>query len=236
MRNLNRLYVIMLVSLPIRAMATVIEDFETDFSNYTITGGGANAITTSQSKHDGTMGAHFPSFGGYYYDLNIRTSAGHRYRAFVRQSLESNSGGLRIGVKATAVDTLVANLSVVDIGLGYSTYGQYVRLTEQPFFVVKNVWYQLELEWQSNGVMTINTYSENGVWLAGTRPFRTDELGSGGLHILGSGGWDMDTITETPVPEPATITLLSIGMTILATRRKCRVSHNQHTKNPADAS
>lgn len=211
----RNLFLVTLVGLSISGQAVVLEDFETDFSNYTVVAGPSNAVQSTLAAHDGTFGANFSSFGGYYYDLNIRTSAGHRYRAFVRQRPESVSGGLVLGVKATTQDSLVGTINRVGIGLGYSRYGQYTRLRDQSFFPTKGVWYQLELEWLSNGVMTVNTYTENGVWLAGTIPFHTDELGSGGLHIRGDGNWDMDTITETPVPEPSLVLMLTTGVMVL---------------------
>jgi hypothetical protein len=209
------------------AHAVVIEDFETDLSNYTNAGTGVpNVILQASSAHNGAMGANFavnPGGSQFYYDGGILTAAGGTYRAYVRHASGLSPGRAYLGVNAGAGGMYSAVLgdNTNSVILQNNTTFGFVNMATMSFTPLRDTWYILELDWAANGDMTASVWDEAGTsLLAATAAIATGQTGSGGLGFRGFNGFEMDTVTCTVVPEPATMAALGLGALALVRRRR----------------
>ncbi|MCH8274686.1 MAG: PEP-CTERM sorting domain-containing protein [Armatimonadetes bacterium] len=207
------------------APAQILDDFEDGtMAEYTQVGGVDNATLVAGAAHDGLLGAMFVGAGGptFYYDLARVTSAGFQYRAYVRHPSGGATGRFYLGVNASAAGTWTAvvgdNVGGQIILQENAGYGFANRATAA-FLPARDTWYQLELDWDAAGNMTVRIYDEPGTTvLAATAPFATGLVGSGGLAMRGFNSWQADTIYV--VPEPATMFILGAGLLALGARRR----------------
>jgi hypothetical protein len=204
--------------------ADVIEGFENgDKGNYSIVAGSSDNLSIlSSAAHDGSFGAHFGVGSFVNEDWYLRSSVllgpDATYTAFVRlDSIGALSDRVYVGVGATASGTwsMVAagntGQLLLDNNVGYG----YSDASSASFTWAQGVWYQMALDWYSNGDMQVKLWGESGSTLLTSTPlFSTGDTTPGGLAIRGFYDADLDTITRSAlaVPEPSSLALVTVAL------------------------
>lgn len=188
-----------LLAAPLNAQ--MIEDFETGIGAYTAATSGANLTLTAQGSHDGTLGAVFGSgSAGWYYRTDTITAPGDIIRGYVRT--HGTAGRIYMGFAADASGCWSAvaapNTSKLEFqrnsSYGFSTVGSV------SFNWTLDVWYLMELDWESNGLVTIRLFDESGQTLLATAGPYAGPTQSGGFAMRGfangSDTTDFDTVRQ----------------------------------------
>ena len=167
-----------------------------------------------------SFGAHFgvgPN-ADWYLRSDVSLGPDATYVAFVRlDSIGALSDRVYVGVGATSSGTwsMVAagNTSqlLLDNNVGYG----FSDASSANFTWVQGVWYQMALDWYSNGDMQVKLFDESGSTLLSSTPlFSTGDTAPGGLAIRGFFNADLDTITRSAlaVPEPSSLAVLAAAL------------------------
>lgn len=220
------------------ANAIIIEDFEHgNAALYTaVTTGTNNFSVVAAAAHDGAFGGRFTG-GGTPWLLRaaVATGPNNIYNAYIRFNPaaggSTNSGRIYIGVGANSPGGTYSMVGATNtpttgaiIQNNTPTFG-FVNVGAVAFTYTISTWYQLRLTWGATGDMQLSVYDEPGTsLLASTGTFSTGYTTAGGLALRGFAGTgqsiDVDTISSTVVPEPATIAALGFGALAMMRRRK----------------
>ena len=213
--------------------ADVIEDFESGTTSaYSVVSGSADNLSIlASAAHDGDFGAHFDigSFldPDWYLRSDVSLGPGAVYTAFVRlNSIGAASDRVYIGIGATGSGTwsMVAAGNTGQLLLDNDTGYGFSDAASASFSWAPEVWYQMALDWYSDGEMQVQLFDESGNTLLSSTPlFNTGDTTAGGLAIRGFYNADLDTIASAPlaVPEPSGMGLLALvlgGLCVLCTR------------------
>ena len=178
------------------ASAQVIEDFEhNNPALWTRVSGVPFGITTA-SAHDGMYGASVDG-ATWAYRLDKPTAPGDTLRWFVRMA--SSGGRTYCGVAASANGCFSAVMSTNtgNIILQENANWGFTDLATAPVTWVEDVWYQLELDWATNGDMTVTLYDEAGTTMIATTGATPTTATAGGIAMRGFGHFgDIDTISS----------------------------------------
>jgi PEP-CTERM motif len=204
--------------------ADVIEGFESGTaSDYSvIAGSNDNLSILAGAAHDGSFGAHFGvgSFVNpdWYLRSDVSLGPGGVYTAFVRlNSIGAASDRVYVGIGATPGGTwsMVAAGNTGQLLLDNNSGYGFSDASSASFSWAQGVWYQMALDWYSDGDMRVQLFDESGsTSLASTPLFSTGDTTAGGLAIRGFYNADLDTIASSAltVPEPSSLALLAAAL------------------------
>jgi|CXWL01.1.fsa_nt_gi hypothetical protein len=206
----------------------VLEDFETDMSNYS-NGNGTNnnAVLSPASMHNGVNGAQFNGTGPWhYYDMGIATGSGQTIRSYVRHNAGLATGRMYMGIAYSpthAISAVIGDNTSQIILQHHNPFGGFTTLQSVAFVVPRSTWLTLELDWAANGDFRASVWDEAGTTMLAATPIAaTGITGTGGLAFRGFNGWEMDTVTSNAVPEPASLFAIGAGFAALVSRRRRR--------------
>lgn len=219
------------LGLAVPASATILEDFEHGNTGlYTLATAGNNMTIIGAAAHDGLLGANFAgaSASGFYYRTDVPTAPGLEYRGYFRFHTAGSTLGGRVYMGVSAGPggawSAVAASNTSSIILQNNTGWGFVNTVTAAATFTDNTWYQLGLEWATNGDMRVNLYNEAGTsLLAQTAWHAAGVTTPGGFSIRAfhnGTGSSVDFDTFQAVPEPATLLALGAGLAALVARRR----------------
>ena len=213
--------------------AAIVDDYEHNNSSlYT------NLNSSGTYQIDGSA-AFAGAFGGladgnsFWARQDIATNAGSTVSAMVRTigpigdpTNISGAGRVYLGVGASfgGMWSAVFAPNTGEIMLQDNTSFGFIEMghTAVSGFTT-NTWYMLSLDWAVNGDMQVSLFDSTGSSLiAQTGVFSTGFTTSGWLGTRVFGVNHIDDIDMNPVPEPASIVAIGLGVTLLALRRRSR--------------
>ncbi len=176
------------------ASAQLIEGFEHGNPGLYTTAGGTNPnfALVGAAARSGNLGSQYGNVGGpfWYYRTDLTTAPGNEYYAYVRftNSAGAPLGRVYIGVAATPTGTwsMVAGPNTSQIILQNNNNWGFINAAVAPASFALDTWYQLRLNWESNGNMTVSLYDESGTTLLSQTPtVATGVTTQGGIALRG---------------------------------------------------
>ena len=141
----------------------------------------ARSTITAAAAHDGALGAEVNG-GSWAWRTDTITQPGDTIRFYFRL-VGGGNGRLYLGVGSSqsgcfsAVAATNTNNLILQENANYS----YNDISKVPVNWAYDMWYQMEIDWQANGTMTVNLYDETGgALIASTPPVQTTAT-TGGL-------------------------------------------------------
>jgi hypothetical protein len=176
------------------ASAQLIEGFEHGNAGLYLTGGGINPNLTlnAASARTGNFGSQYGNVGSplWYYRTDLTTAPGNEYYCYVRftNSAGAPLGRVYIGVAASATGcwSMVAGPNTSQIILQNNNNWGFVNAAVAPASFAPDTWYQMRLNWEANGNMTLSLYDESGTTLLAQTPtVSTGVTTPGGIALRG---------------------------------------------------
>jgi hypothetical protein len=202
---------------PAAASAAVVESFDSG----SLSAGwiGDAGFVSAAAAHDGAYGYVLDN-STWMYNTSVATNEGSKLDAWIRPHVASVGGPyapdtgrlyLGFGAGATGTQSLVAATNTGDMRFQDNPGYEFVQLNASAQSW-KNQWYRLEVDWRSDGAAVGNLYDADGTTLLNQVTQSGFSRHDGGVALRGFGGFDIDTVSVSPVPEPATYAMMLAGL------------------------
>ena len=164
-----------------------------------------NMNVVAGAARNGSFGAEFTNLGNpaWRTRADVATSPGNKYFAYVRTRAGANSGRIYMAVGATAAGgwSAVFAPNTGNIILQNNTAWGFTQVQIAAASITAGTWYVLELDWASNGDMTVNLYDDTKTTLLASTPVTaTGFTTPGGIGLRGfttsTSTNDIDDFTE----------------------------------------
>lgn len=198
--------------LATNASATVVESFDSGSWGAGWSATQAGTVTTT-AAHDGSHGVSLDE-SIWTYNTSITFTPGNTLSAWFRPK-QSSSGRfyLGFGADSTGTSSFVAATNTEDI-----------RFQDNPNFgfdelntssqTWSNDWYLLSVTWNSDGTAKGSLFASDGTTLLNSLSQSGLNRSASGIALRGFGGFDVDTVSVTAVPESSTIALFLAGLVV----------------------
>jgi hypothetical protein len=194
------------------ASAAIVESFDdgswgTGWSNT-----GAGSVTTS-SAHDGAYGVSLNE-SAWTYNTTIIFTPGQTLSAWFRPTSSSNGRFyLGFGANELGADSFVAATNTQDIRFQNNPSFDFEELNIEPQQWSTD-WYLLSVTWNSDGSAKGSLFASDGTTLLNSVSQSGLNRSATGIALRGFGGFDVDTVSVTAVPESSTLALFVAGLAV----------------------
>lgn len=209
-----------LISTLTSAQANVVESFESGNWGSSWNGGATAGTVATTAAHDGNFGVELEG-SAWAYNTSIAFTQGQTLSVWLRPSGNWGRFYLGFGTDASGTDSFVSATNTSDIRFQHNPFFDFEELNTSPQ-TWNNHWYLATVTWNTDGTALgqlfdadgttlLNSVSQSGLTRTGT-----------GVALRGFGGFSVDTLSVTSVPEPSSIALLLTGLAVAASASVAR--------------
>lgn len=220
---LKKLSVVAIVALfASQVQAGTVESFDSGAWGAGWSNTGAGTINAA-AAHDGAFGVTLNGVS-WTYNTSIVFSAGSTLSAWVRPTLGSSGRAyFGFGADASGADSFVTASNTTELlfqdNVGYDFVD--TAATLQSF---QPQWYRIEIARSTDGSSAVGKlFAADGTTLLNSLTQTGLTKNATGIALRGFGGFDVDTVTVSAVPEPETYAMMLAGLALMGTvarRRK----------------
>lgn len=210
-----------LISTLNTAQANVIESFESGSWSAGWNGAATAGTVSTNAAHDGNFGVEMEG-STWAYNTSIAFTQGQTLSMWIRPS--GNSSGrvyLGFGTDASGTDSFVAATNTGDIRFQHNSAFDFEELNTSTQ-AWGNHWYLATVTWNTNGTALGQLFDADGTTLLNSVTQSGLTRTGTGIALRGFGGFSVDTLSVSSVPEPSSLAMLLAGVAIAGTASVAR--------------
>lgn len=211
--------------MTVQAQANVVESFDSGVWGAGWSNSSAGTVNAG-AAHDGAYGVTLDS-ATWTYNSSIVFDAGSTLSAWVRPTAGSYGRAyFGFGADAGGANSFVTATNTSDIKFQDNSGYSFVDLTLSPQ-TFANSWYRISVTRSADGTSAVGSlFGSDGTTLLNSVTQTGINRTATGVALRGFGGFDVDTLSVTAVPEPETYAMMLVGLGLIggmARRRKLKV-------------
>lgn len=194
------------------AQANVVESFESGNWGASWNGAVAAGTVSTNAAHDGNFGVEMEG-SDWAYNTSIAFTQGQTLSVWLRPDGNWGRFYLGFGTDASGTDSFVSATNTGDIRFQHNPSFDFEELNTSPQSW-SNHWYLATVTWNTDGTALGQLFDADGTTLLNSVTQSGLTRTGTGIALRGFGGFSVDTLSVSSVPEPSSLAMLLTGAAI----------------------